>query len=334
MATQGHTINPSPSAPKKVKLMGFNSFNSRRTNDQPVSVYNPVTIVFRVFIYFLNVPMYPVVSFTIGITQHHLRELQDTTQNKTVTCRLNNTAVQGSLAPYDCVTEATIEPHEVSSNGDYKFADDSGTPVTLVTDDDEGIEVPYEVEKTGENIQLQNTTTFSYVVLQNVGHYVEDDGKTFHITGQLTGTDKDKVIAAKTIPVIFYKEGTNTPITIECTTSGDADAFNLKCVAPQNFNAKINNAKAQVGDTPITFSASTEEANNLEITGAGTSNNNVYYRKNSSGLSGGAIAGIVIACAVVLILITILAMYLRRPKPTMDNNSTIVGLRSVDNYQE
>ena len=334
VATQGHTINPSPSAPKKVKLMGFNGFNSKRTNDRPVSVYNPVTIVFRVFIYFLNVPMYPVVSFTIGITQHHLRELQDTTQNKTVTCHLNNTAVQGSLAPYDCKTEATIEPHEVSSNGDYKFADDSGTPVTLVTDDDEGIEVPDEVEKTGENIQSQNSTTFSYVVLQNAGHYVEDDGKTFRITGQLVGTDTDKVLQTNPIPITFYKEGTNTPITIQCTTSGDADAFNLKCVAPQNFNAKLNDCKAQVGDTPITFSASTEEANNLEITGAGTSNNNIYYRKNSSGLSGGVIAGIVIACAVVLILITILAMYLRRPKPAMNNNSTIVGLRSVDNYQE
>ena len=105
-------------------------------------------------------------------------------------------------------------------------------------------------------------------------------------------------------------------------------------MCPQNFNAKLNDCKAQVGDTPITFSASTEEANNLEITGAGTSNNNIYYRKNSSGLSGGVIAGIVIACAVVLILITILAMYLRRPKPAMNNNSTIVGLRSVDNYQE
>ena len=335
VATQGHTINPSPSAPKKVKLMGFNGFNSKRTNDRPVSVYNPVTIVFRVFIYFLNIPMYPIVSFTIGITQHHLRELQDTTtQNKTVTCRLNNTAVQGSLAPYDCETEATIEPHEVSSNGDYKFEDDSGTPVTLVTDDDEGIEVPDEVEKTGENIQSQNTTTFSYVVLQNVTHYVEEDGKTFHIIGKLTGTETEKLISTNPILLTFYKEDTNTPITISCTTSGGADAFNLKCVAPHNFNAKINDIKAQVGDTPITFSAITEDANNLKITGAGNSNNNVYYRKNSSGLSGGVIAGIVIACSVVLILITILAMYLRRPKPAMNNNSTIVGLRSVDNYQE
>ena len=335
VATQRPTPIPSAKVPKKVKLMGFNSFNSKRTNNQPVSVYNPVTIVFRVFLYFINIPMYPFVSFTLRITQHSLRELQETTQNKTVQCRLNNTAVQGSLAPYDCETNSTIEPHEVSSNGDYKFADDSGKEVTLVTDDDEGIEVPDEVEKIGENIQLQNTTTFSYVVLQNVGHYVEDDGKTFHITGQLTGTDTKKVISAKIIPVIFYKEGTNTPITIQCTTSGDADVFNLKCVAPQNFNAKLNDCKAQVGDTPITFSASTEDANNLKITGAGnTSNNNVYYRKNYSGLSGGVIAAIVIPCAVFLILVTILAMYLRRPKPAMDNNSTIVGLRSVDNYQE
>ena len=159
---------------------------------------------------------------------------------------------------------------------------------------------------------------------KNISHY-----------WSINWTDTDKVIAAGTIPVIFYNEDTNIPITIECSTSGGVSDFELTCVAPQNFNAKINNAKAQVDETPITFSASTEDANNLKITGAGnTSNNNVYYRKNYSGLSGGVIAGIVIACAVVLILITILAMYLRRPKPTMDNNSTIVGLRSVDNYQE
>ena len=331
MATPGHTINPSPNAPKKVKLMGFNNFRAQRTNNLPISETNPVTIIFRVFLYFINVPMYPIVSFSLAITQHRLRELQDTTKNETVQCSLNNTAVQGSLAPYDCVTQSTIEPDEVSSNGDYKFTDSSGKEVTLVTDD-EGIDVSD--EKIEENIHLQNSTTFSYVVLQNAGHYVEDDGKTFHITGQLVGTDTDKVLQTNPIPITFYKEGTNTPITIQCTTSGDADAFNLKCVAPQNFNAKLNDCKAQVGDTPITFSASTEEANNLEITGAGTSNNNIYYRKNSSGLSGGVIAGIVIACAVVLILITILAMYLRRPKPAMNNNSTIVGLRSVDNYQE
>ena len=60
-------------------------------------------------------------------------------------------------------------------------------------------------------------------------------------------------------------------------------------------------------------------------------NNNISYRKNSSGLSGGAIAGIVIACAVVLIAASIVAMMLRKPTPPLDN-TTVVGLKTVDNY--
>ena len=336
MATQRPTPIPSAKVPKKVKLMGFNGFNSKRTNYLPISEINPVTIVFRVFIYFINVPMYPRLSFTVKITQHRLRELQDITKNSSLYCHLNNSDVQGSLAPYDCEAQATIEPDEVSSNGHYKFEDENGRPITLETDDANGIEVPDDVEKNAENIHLQNSTTFSYVALENAGYFVEDDGKTFHITGQLVGTDTDKVIKAKSIPVTFYKEDTNTPITISCSTSGNVDAFELICVAPQNFNAKINNAKAQVSDNiPIIFSAITEGANNLEITGAGNlTNNNVYYRKNSSGLSGGVIAAIVIPCAVVLILLTIIGMYIRRPKPAMNSNSTIVELRTVDNYQE
>ena len=185
-------------------------------------------------------------------------------------------------------------------------------------------------------IYIQNSTTFSYVALENAGYFVEDDGKTFHITGRLTGTDTYKVIKERSIPVIFYNEDTNTPITIQCSTSGRVNDFELICLAPQNFNAKINNAKAETNDgIPITFSASTEVGNNLKITGASnTSKYNVYYRKSDSGLSGGVIAGIVIACAVGLILITIIGMYIRRHKPAMNSNSTIISLRAVGNYQE
>ena len=54
--------------------------------------------------------------------------------------------------------------------------------------------------------------------------------------------------------------------------------------------------------------------------------NSAVYRKSSSGLSGGAIAGIVIACVVVLIAAAVAAIMLRKPTPPVDN-TTVVDLK-------
>ena len=53
---------------------------------------------------------------------------------------------------------------------------------------------------------------------------------------------------------------------------------------------------------------------------------NRYYSKSSSGLSGGAIAGIVIACVVALAAASIAAIMLRKPAPV--DNTTIVDLKT------
>ena len=63
---------------------------------------------------------------------------------------------------------------------------------------------------------------------------------------------------------------------------------------------------------------------------AGNGNTNRYYRNSSSGLSGGAIAGIVIACVVALAAASIAAIMLRKPAPPIDN-TTVVGLKTVEN---
>ena len=60
------------------------------------------------------------------------------------------------------------------------------------------------------------------------------------------------------------------------------------------------------------------------------SGRNVYW-KSSSGLSGGAIAGIVIAWVVAIIAASILAIMFRRPKPAPVDNTTVVGLNTVEN---
>ena len=59
---------------------------------------------------------------------------------------------------------------------------------------------------------------------------------------------------------------------------------------------------------------------------AKSESNSAVYRKSSSGLSGGAIAGIVIACVVVLIAAAVAAIMLRKPSPPVDN-TTVVDLK-------
>jgi hypothetical protein len=82
-----------------------------------------------------------------------------------------------------------------------------------------------------------------------------------------------------------------------------------------------------------------DEVGSLSFDGRGsdgspTIRSNPTYKKSSSGLSGGAIAGIVIACAVVLIIVSIIAMMLRKPSVSIKNNSSITELRSIENYTQ
>ena len=89
-----------------------------------------------------------------------------------------------------------------------------------------------------------------------------------------------------------------------------------------------------IGDQNVSFSeisfseSAASQAKNLTSATGGKpgESNNVYYRKSSSGLSGGAIAGIVIACVAVLIAAAVAAIMLRKPSPPIDN-TTVVDLK-------
>lgn len=65
-------------------------------------------------------------------------------------------------------------------------------------------------------------------------------------------------------------------------------------------------------------------------------NNNIRFIKKSSGLSGRDIVWIAIACAVVLILISLILMCLKKPRKGESENSisSVVRLRTVDNFTE
>ena len=127
----------------------------------------------------------------------------------------------------------------------------------------------------------------------------------------------------KTVPCTVTSAGSSNgngiPCTFECTASTPI----------QTYIANLTQAKIDEGNLYLTVNPDLENQapdKLLDSTSSGSGSFNTYYRKSSSGLSGGAIAGIVIACVVVLAAASIAAIMLRKPAPPMDQ-TTVVALR-------
>jgi len=143
--------------------------------------------------------------------------------------------------------------------------------------------------------------------------------------------------------LVVYDNSTDpsTPQNVSCSIQSVNDKnYEFRCTPKENIKGTIYNSPMYFGDNAINLNMTAPNSDYVSFTVDNTGNNsttirnNPIYRKSSSGLSGGAIAGIVIACAVVLIIASIVAMMLRKPVAPVNNTSSVIGLRTVDNYTE
>ena len=119
-------------------------------------------------------------------------------------------------------------------------------------------------------------------------------------------------------------EGSGENITYSCKGEKDigrnVSTVNLDTTEPICFDEEcVNFTDVNFSDEADKKAGNITSADEVEQTGA-------VYRKSSSGLSGGAIAGIVIACVAVLIAAAVAAIMLRKPTPPIDN-TTVVDLK-------
>ena len=324
----------------------------------------PKVIRYNTLFSFLNV----IIAFTINLRLRiaysfgRLRNLQDESAAESVpsTCYINNPELAGKNGTggnikYDCNATTTYNATDITNvtiNTDVPLkADNQSFSFENVTFNGNSSEEAANLVEATDQVEGEP------IDIRDADITVEEDKVVF--TGTVAGdegasTAKTMYDGKETFTMLLsdFSSGEEKFEEYDCqissyTADGDNGKVDMTCETP-NKNLKNPNAfnlddSLSIGERVVTLHMKEGVSTpvNWEVVSTDTDKttdatktdavNNISYRKNSSGLSGGAIAGIVIACAVVLIAASIVAMMLRKPAPPLDN-TTVVGLKTVDNY--
>ena len=327
-SSQGEEVIPNKNKNANLQFLAINGYTPKES-----SIEGHKAFTFNIFFYFLNMVIPQKVFVPMKLTLGRLRTLADTSIETTCTptgSATDKDTAGGQSQKFECTgdveTTSEIKGLSISANDPIKTQDSNGKISTVSTDD---INFSEDASKAASNIENATEQIDQVVVLQNGEIGTKNKGK-FAINGNLVDTVKDD----DTVVLDLHDDITNEDKKIPClVTRNSGDAVSLNCdTNEENIIADLDSKSGMDGTTKVFLNMKSGNEK-IEITDANsTTSNNAVYRKNSSGLSGGAIAGIVIACVVVLIAASVAALMLRKPTvaPPVDN-TTAVQLRTVDN---
>ena len=98
-------------------------------------------------------------------------------------------------------------------------------------------------------------------------------------------------------------------------TNSKEEKYEITCKPESDFQGNIHQASGNFNDTSLTLNLM-KGKDSVKINTMDGNPSKAYFRKNSSGLSGGAIAGIVIGLVAALIIFAIIVLYLKEPNPS------------------
>ena len=324
----------------------------------------PKVIRYNTLFSFLNV----IIAFTINLRLRiaysfgRLRNLQDESAAESVpsTCYINNPELAGKNGTggnikYDCNATTTYNATDITNvtiNTDVPLkADNQSFSFENVTFNGNSSEEAANLVEATDQVEGEP------IDIRDADITVEEDKVVF--TGTVAGDEGASTAKAMydnketfTMLLSDFSSGEEKFEEYDCqissyTADGDNGKVDMTCQTPNknlknplafNFDDSLSIGERVVTlhmkegvSTPVNWEVVSTDTDKTTDATKTDAVNNISYRKNSSGLSGGAIAGIVIACAVVLIAASIVAMMLRKPAPPLDN-TTVVGLKTVDNY--
>ena len=322
---ENNSTTPSTYQDNLIQIRKFHKFIQQKKSKR---------LNFGAFLYFLNriIPKNVIMRVVIRYSSRRtLRGLDDNIDAESVrtVCELKKEYKEyegqvgnGTNVDYDCNAE-TSKDKEVE---EAKI--DVDKPMVVGNESIPVSEIDFHPDSaTGaENLVKENSN-------QEIGVLSIEDVKPYEQNLTLTGKVMPNDLPLKgTYDIDFYDTERGEMKTLNCKADKNGDDFTLVCDTSKNpLTTNYGNltlSKIETDDLYASFNVPPDQEETPIR--AGVSGNNIYYRKNSSGLSGGAIAGIVIACVVVLAAASIAAIMLRKPSPPIDN-TTVVGLKTVEN---
>ena len=327
------------------------SFNETINTDSPVALQvrkfhkfekKNKSIKFGLFLYYLNMPIAETVIMRLAIKYNtrRLRSLQSdqiTGESTPTTCQIKNDFRNrigkngdGENIDYDCTAQTSVDTSKIQNvvldptmpmvvgKSAISFND-----VEFTEDSKDGTQNLLDISSVPSGILDETTASMidNKLIIKGILKPSDTLNQNQNFDLELYDLSNNEM---KTVSCKVNEIKTNSgSCTIECDTVKTPLSTNLgnltlaKSSNPEKLYLKINTDKSK-------------DQNQL-ITSESINNSNALSNKSSSGLSGGAIAGIVIACVAVLAAASIIAICLRRPKPVVDTTITVMGLQNGEN---
>ena len=302
-------------------------------------------VTLGVFFYFFGRPIVKYFVFRLRITyKRAFRNLQEATAESARTdCEIEDKSLLGkTLGPEDganvnYICEANATQGDVTT---ANFTLNTDVPLTMVNANGTMESLDFtEVNFNGDSAETASSLQENVIEMsQDSSYYLKEsiayiDKYILILSGRLSNSRLLRRLALNEGTITMNLSNTDGSTNeYECYISGDSsDSKNLTCDTQSNpLRSTVRDLHLSSGtndDKQTLFIEMKNATGNASYPIVPSPGNKYTYSRSSSGLSGGAIAGIVIACVVALAAASIAAIMLRKPSPPVDN-TTIVDLKT------